>query len=187
MYEKDFREAYIQAFHGLHKASRSSASLWLGVIKLESFEKFRSWVAPIPLGHTVDLLDEMTVQPFANNALHHGKVLEVVVGLEQRITSEKLHQDAANAPDITRKGPSQTKNDLRGPVVPCGYNRRVILVLEGGRTKIDQSDFGIEKDFALSGLSIDGGGRRRYPSAICEGLVGAVTEEDILWLEIGVD
>lgn len=45
----------------------------------------------------------MAVYPRANDGLHHGQMLQVLVRLEQRITGEEFNQDAANAPNIARE------------------------------------------------------------------------------------
>ena len=71
--------------------------------------------------------------------------------------------------------------------MPSRHDRRVVLILEGSRTKVDEPDFGIKKDFALSSLSVDSGWRRRDPSTVCEGLVRTITQQDVLWLEVGMD
>lgn len=49
-------------------------------------------------------------------------MLEVVVGLEQSITSEELDEDASNTPNIAGIRPSETQNDLWGSVVASRDN-----------------------------------------------------------------
>ena len=65
------------------------------------------------------------------------------MGLEEGISSKELDQDAADAPDVTRVRPAKAEYDFRSPVVAGAHNRRMILVLEGGRPEIDQPDFGV--------------------------------------------
>lgn len=77
----------------------------------------------IPSGTLVDGLDKTRVDTSANNCLHHGQVLEIIMGLEEGIPSEELNEDATDAPDIAGEGPPQSENDLRRAVVPGGHNR----------------------------------------------------------------
>lgn len=44
-------------------------------------------------------------------------MLKVVVCLEQGVACEKFDKNAPYAPDITRKRPSQSKNNLRSTIV----------------------------------------------------------------------
>jgi hypothetical protein len=48
-------------------------------------------------------------------------MLQVIMSLEQGISSEELHKDAPDAPDIAREGPTQTKNDFWSPIMPSRY------------------------------------------------------------------
>lgn len=76
------------------------------------------------------------------NALHHGQVLAVVVRLEERDAQIQLEQNAADRPHVARLVPAQFENHLRRPIVARGHDRRVVLVVEGGRAEIDQLDLG---------------------------------------------
>jgi hypothetical protein len=71
--------------------------------------------------------------------------------------------------------------------MPCGHDRRVVFVFERGRPKIDQPDLGIEEYPPLRGVPIDRRRRGGNSPVVCERLVVVVAEEDVLWLEIGVD
>ena len=64
--------------------------------------------------------------------------------LEEGVTGEELDQDASNAPYIARIAPSQVEYDLRCSVVPCRNNGRVVLVIKGCRTKVNQSDLSVK-------------------------------------------
>lgn len=64
-----------------------------------------------------DLADEGFVNGLVAHSFHHGQVLEIVVRLEQGISSEELDKDAAYTPDITRETPSKVKYDFGGAVV----------------------------------------------------------------------
>ena len=44
------------------------------------------------------------------------------------LTCDQLHEDAAYAPDVSLKAPTQAKDDFRRPVVPGRHNGAVILV-----------------------------------------------------------
>jgi hypothetical protein len=59
----------------------------------------------------------MAVKSAATNALHHRQVLQIIVGLEQCIPCEEFDENASDTPDITREGPTETKNNLRGTVM----------------------------------------------------------------------
>lgn len=101
--------------------------------------------------------DQVRVDPRADNHFHHGKVLQIVVSLEKGIAGEELDEDAADAPDVARERPAQTKNDFGSPVVPGRNDRRMIFVLECGGPEVDQSNFSVEQDFTLVRLTVDRG------------------------------
>ena len=75
------------------------------------------------------------------------------------MASVQLKQDAADAPHITRVTPAQfcwvgggskeergrkerqlTQNDLRRTIVSCGHHCTVVLIVKGGRAKVNQSN-----------------------------------------------
>jgi hypothetical protein len=63
----------------------------------------------------------------------------------------------------------------------------VILVIECGRTKVDEPDFRVEEYLAMSCTAIDSCRGRRYGPVVRERLVVVVNEQDVLRLQIGVD
>ena len=63
----------------------------------------------------------------------------------------------------------------------------MVLVLESCRTKINQSNVGVEEDSALSGLSVDGGRRRGDPTTVGESLILIIAEKDVFRLQIRMD
>jgi len=83
--------------------------------------------------------DDRLVDGCITDCLHHRQMLEIIMRLEQCITSEELHQNATNAPDITWEAPAKVENDLRSSVMSSRNNGRVVLIIERGRTKVDQS------------------------------------------------
>lgn len=100
-----------------------------------------------------DLLDKPLVEFVANYRLHHCEVLEVIVCLEQCVSREEFHEDAANAPYITWETPTKIENDLGCAVMSCGHDGRVILIIEGGRAKVDKPDFAVKQDPPLTSVS----------------------------------
>ena len=58
----------------------------------------------------------------------------------RRGTCDKLHQDAADAPDVSGKGPAEAQDHLRGSVVPRAHDLAVVLVLKGCAAKVDHLD-----------------------------------------------
>lgn len=55
----------------------------------------------------------------AAHGLHHGQMFEIIVRLEQRIASEELDQDTANAPYVAWVAPSEVKDDFGCSVMSC--------------------------------------------------------------------
>lgn len=90
--------------------------------------------------------------------LHHGEMLEIVMSLEKSVTGKELDQDTANTPDVTGIAPAQVEDDFRSAVMPRRDDRRVILIIECGRAKVNQPDLCIEQDFPVSFSSSDGRG-----------------------------
>lgn len=80
------------------------------------------------------------------------------MGLEKGVTSIELDQDTANAPDVTGIAPAQVKDDFGGTVMSRRDDRRVILVIECGRAKVNQADLCIEQHFPVSFSSGNGRG-----------------------------
>ena len=90
------------------------------------------------------LADNSGLNLMANDSLHHGKMFEIVMSLEQCITREKFSEDTSNTPDVTRETPTQIQNDLGGTVVSSRHNWRMILIIESGRAKVDKPDLTVE-------------------------------------------
>lgn len=134
-----------------------------------------------------NLPHDLGVDLSSTHALHHRQVLQVIVGLEQGVSREELNQYAPNAPDIAREAPSQVEYNLGGTVVPRRHDRRVVFIVKGRRAKIDQPDLAIEEysPLALHAVRSVGGGWD--VAVVSECLVGAVHQEDVLRLQIGVD
>ena len=65
----------------------------------------------------------MAIELAPTNALHHCQVLQIVVRLKQSIACKELDKNASNTPDITGKGPTQTKNNFWSAVMASGDNR----------------------------------------------------------------
>lgn len=78
-----------------------------------------------------------SVRDIAENALHHGQMLAVLVSLEESDAHVQLEENTANRPNIARLIPAQFQNDLRSSIMPSGHNGGVMFVVEGGRTEVD--------------------------------------------------
>jgi len=104
----------------------------------------RSGVAIVAFPTVLDLTHNPRFNLAATDALHHGEMLEVVVGLKECIPGEKLDEDTANAPNIARIAPSQIQYDLWCSVMSCGNDRGMVFVVEGGRPEINQPDLCIK-------------------------------------------
>lgn len=89
------------------------------------------------------LPDQGLVQRTITDCFHHGEMFKVVVCLEQCIACEELNQDASYTPDVTREAPSKVEDDFWGSVMSGANNRRVVLLIEGCRAKINEPDFGV--------------------------------------------
>lgn len=134
-----------------------------------------------------DLSDDRLVNGAVAYRFHHCQMLEVIVRLKQRITREELDQNTSDTPNIARIAPSEVQDDLGSTVVPCRYYRRMILVVECGRTKVDQSDFRIEEHSSKPSRSLRGGRGGWYVAVVRKGLVGVVDEQDVLRLQVSVN
>ena len=69
----------------------------------------------------------------------------------------------------------RTQYDFRRAVVPRGDDGGVVLVVEGGAAKVDQSDLGVAEEAEVL-LAL----------GVVDEVVAAVVEEDVLRLEVGV-
>ena len=79
----------------------------------------RCRIAVAPSCATDYLPDDLLIKFTAADALHHGKVLEIVVSLEQGVSSKELDQDAANTPNIAGEAPSKVQDNLGRSVMSC--------------------------------------------------------------------
>lgn len=114
-------------------------------------------------------------------------MLQVIVRLEKRVPREELHQDAADTPDVARIAPAHIQDDLRRPVMPRRYHRRVILVVECGRPKVNQADLAVQQHPSLPGVPGRGMRGGWDASVVGERLIAVAYKEDILGLQVGVD
>lgn len=76
----------------------------------------RGGVSAIP-GHAVDLVDKRGIYPGVDDSLHHGQMLEIIVGLEEGVAGIELDQDASDTPNVTRVRPAEAENNLWRPVM----------------------------------------------------------------------
>lgn len=63
----------------------------------------------------------------------------------------------------------------------------MVLVLEGGRAEVNQSNLSIEQYLSLRCLSVDSGGGGWNSTAIRERLVRTFAQKDVFWLQVGVN
>lgn len=63
----------------------------------------------------------------------------------------------------------------------------MILVIEGRGTKVNQSDFAVEKNAPLTSVSWVRVGGGRDGTVVCEGLVSIADEENIFGFKVGMD
>ena len=66
------------------------------------------------------LSDQWLVESAVTDGLHHGEMLEVVVGLEQSIACKELDENAAYAPYIAWEAPAQVQDDFGCSVMSSG-------------------------------------------------------------------
>lgn len=107
--------------------------------------------------------------------------------LIERVTSEEFHKNTSDTPDITRKAPAQVEDDLRGPIMARGDHGRMVLIVEGSGTEIDQPNLAVKEDTSLpsvAGVCVGGGGDG---AVVGEGLVVVADEEDVFRLKVGMD
>lgn len=133
------------------------------------------------------LLDKLRIDLASAYTLHHRQMFEVVMRLEQGVSREKFHQDAANTPNVTRETPTQIQDNLRSPVVTRRDDGGMILIVKGGRTEIDQSNLTVKKNAALTRVPARCVGRRRDGAVVGERLIGIVHQKNVLRLQISVD
>mmetsp|Transcript_1290 Transcript_1290/g.3744 ORF Transcript_1290/g.3744 Transcript_1290/m.3744 type:complete len:451 (+) Transcript_1290:1127-2479(+) len=113
----------------------------------------------------------------SQDLLHHGEVFEVVVRLEKGLTCHQLDNDAAQAPDVAREGPTEAEHDLGSPVVPGRHDLRVVLVVKGRGPKVDQVKVRLLRNSRAS----------PRPAARRNLAVLVVREQDVLRLQVRVN
>lgn len=77
-------------------------------------------------------------------------MFQIVMGLEKSVSSEELDQYTADTPDITRETPAEVQNDLWRPVMSGGNNGRVVFVIEGRGSKINQTNLAVQQNPSLT-------------------------------------
>lgn len=114
-------------------------------------------------------------------------MFEIVVSLEESVSGKELDQDTPDTPDITGETPAQIQDDLWGPIVAGGHNRRMVFIIKCGRAKVDKTNLTVEEDSSLAripGVRMGGGGDG---AVVGKRLVGAADEEDVFGFQIGMD
>ena len=84
------------------------------------------------------------VGKWAQYRLHHGQMFAIVVRLKKGHTLEELVDDAAEGPDVARLRPAELEDNFRRAVVASRHHGRVMLMVERGRSEVDQPDGRIE-------------------------------------------
>lgn len=92
-----------------------------------------------------------TIRNCSQNSFHHGQVFTIVVRLEERDAQIELEHDAADGPNVARLRPAQLQDDFRGSIMSRRDDRAVMLVIEGGASKVDEPSFGV---FDAANLSV---------------------------------
>lgn len=110
----------------------------------QSYDSRGSLVPVVVSTSALDLPDQLRLNLATAYALHHCKMLEVVVRLEKSIPSEELDKDAADAPNITWIAPTKVKYDLWCSVMPCRDDRGVVFIVKGCRPEVNKSDLGVK-------------------------------------------
>lgn len=70
-----------------------------------------------------DLPDKLAVNLVIDDRLHHSKVLQVVVCLEQGITGVEFDKNTPDTPDVTWETPAQVQDNLRRSIMSGGHHR----------------------------------------------------------------
>lgn len=118
---------YVELLHRLDISPRVARRVGVGVIQpLLPVEVLRCRVALL----LVHVRHQVFVDLLSDHGFHHGKMLEIVVCLEQGIAGVELDQNTADAPNVARKAPTQVENDFWGAVVARRDNGGVVLVIE---------------------------------------------------------
>ena len=114
----------MQSLHRLDILPTRSRRLAGGVVKLGSDKELHSavWLAS-STARGSDLLDQFRFNPGITNRFHHRQMFQVVMCLEQGVSSEELYDDASDRPHVARKTPAKLEYNFWGPVMPCGDDR----------------------------------------------------------------
>lgn len=111
------RETYVQSLHGLDILLRGLGGITAWIIKLVPNEELVCSVGVAPPAIRRYLLNKLGVNLSAADWLHHCQMLEVVVRLEESVSSEEFDEDAPYAPNIAGKAPSKLQDDLGSTVM----------------------------------------------------------------------
>lgn len=82
-------------------------------------------------------------------------MLKIVMCLKESIACEELDQYTPDTPDVTLKTPAEIENNFWRSVVASRHNRRMIFVVERGRSKVDQPYLWIQEHLAVSCAAVD--------------------------------
>ena len=107
--------------------------------------------------------------------------------LKQRITCEEFHNDATNAPNIARKAPAQLKDDLWRAVVSGRDNGRMVLVIECGRSEVNEADFTVKQYSPLTSSPRGDVRRRGNIPVVGKCLKCSIYQKNVLRLQVGMD
>lgn len=77
-------------------------------------------------------------------------MFQIVMGLEKSVPGEELDEYTADTPNITGETPAEVQNDLWRPVMPGGNDGRVIFVIKGRGSKINQTDLAVQQNSSLT-------------------------------------
>ena len=135
--------------HGLHIFLGGLRCIIVWVVQLVPCEKLGGRVAVGTSSTRSNLLHELWIDLAIADRLHHGQMLEVVMRLEEGIACEEFNKNASYAPDVTGEAPTKLKDDLRCSVVSRRDHRRMVLVVEGCRTKVYQANLAVQKNSSL--------------------------------------
>jgi len=76
--------------HRLHESTGASGCFGVRVVQLQAFKVSCSAVSAVPAGTLVDLLYQVRIDFASYNCFHHGKMLQIVVCLEQGVSCVEL-------------------------------------------------------------------------------------------------
>lgn len=108
-------------------------------------------------------------------------MFSIVVSLKQRDSQIQFKEDASNAPNVTGLTPSQFQDHLGCPVVSGGDDGRVMFMVKGCRSKVNQPDLGtldlFDRLFLVfpAAVTVDAGF-----DALC------TFKQNVLWFEVCV-